>query len=233
MRLEDFIDACNRATSAVEVFQLFQIAAAELGFDQLMYRALRNHPDTQLPCTARSYPDEWIDHYVSKGYVDSDPVRLRCLVSNGPFAWWDCVKDKKDPAGLIFNEAADVGLKDGVAVPIHGPGGMCVGVGFASSAGGIDTAHALPRLQVMAVQFHTAYSALVQAESIPRIHLTPREKEILAWSGQGKSAWAIGQILSISEHSVEWHLKNCFRKLGVDSRITAVVKALHLGLIGL
>jgi DNA-binding CsgD family transcriptional regulator len=39
--------------------------------------------------------------------------------------------------------------------------------------------------------------------------------------------------LNIAENSVEWHLKNIFRKLGVDSRVTAVVKALHLGLITL
>jgi len=86
---------------------------------------------------------------------------------------------------------------------------------------------------LLSVQFHTAYTGLSKpvGEAAPR--LTPREREILSWCAQGKSAWVVGEILHIAEHSVEWHLRNIFRKLNVDSRITAVVKALHLGLISL
>lgn len=235
MRLDDFIEATNAATTTDEVFDVFQRAVGEMGFDRIMYRALRNHPDTALPCVARSYPDEWIRHYVDQGYVDTDPVRHRCLTSSLPFLWWDSVERGRKAEARIFHEAEDVGLKDGIAVPVHGPGGECVGVGLASSQGGIaaDAREALPRLHLMAVHFHTAYSGLASKRDTPSVHLTPREREILSWCAQGKSAWAVGQILNIAENSVEWHLKNIFRKLGVDSRITAVVKALHLGLISL
>lgn len=230
MRIDEFLEASNRAETPEQVFAVFQRAVADLGFDRIMYRALRNHPDTSLPCLARSYPDEWINHYVARNYVETDPVRHRCLTSSLPFLWWDIVDTKKREQSLIFHEAEDVGLKDGVAVPIHGPAGECVGIGFASSAGGAAL-HALPQLHLMAVQFHTAYSALAEPRVPSTVRLTPREREILTWSAKGKSAWAIGQILHIAEHSVEWHLKNIYRKLGVDSRITAVVKALYLGLI--
>lgn len=230
MRIDDFLEASNRAETPEQVFEVFQRAVADLGFDRIMYRALRNHPDTSLPCLARSYPDEWIDHYVARNYTETDPVRHRCLTSSLPFLWWDLVDTKKREQSLIFHEAEDVGLKDGVAVPVHGPAGECVGVGFASSAGGAEV-RALPQLHLMAVQFHTAYSALAEPRAPSSVRLTPREREILTWSAKGKSAWAVGQILHIAEHSVEWHLKNIYRKLGVDSRITAVVKALYLGLI--
>lgn len=233
MRIDDFIEASNQADTADQVFDLLQRAAADLGFDRIMYRALRNHPDVVLPCVARTYPDEWINYYVQKGYVDSDPARLRCLTSRIPFRWWDCVDHPKSQAATIFHEAEDIGLHDGVVVPMHGPAGECVGIGFASTAGGTDAQAQLGRLQLLSVQFHTAYSTLTKpaAETVP--HLTPREREILSWCAQGKTAWAIGQILNIAEHSVEWHLRNIFRKLNVDSRITAVVKALHHGLISL
>lgn len=230
MRIDEFIEASNQAETPEQVFGVLQKAVANLGFDRIMYRALRNHPDTALPCTARSYPDEWIAHYVERKYTETDPVRYRCLTSSQPFLWADLVAGKKGDESRIFHEADEVGLKDGVAVPIHGPAGECVGVGFASSSGGAET-RVLPQLHLMAVQFHTAYSALSAPRAVSTVRLTPREREILTWSAQGKSAWAIGQILTIAEHSVEWHLKNVYRKLGVDSRITAVVKALHLGLI--
>jgi DNA-binding CsgD family transcriptional regulator len=230
MRIGDFIEASNQAETPEQVFAVLQDAVAKMGFDRIMYRALRNHRDTALPCTARTYPDEWIAHYVERKYTETDPVGHRCLASSQPFLWAELLNEKKRDESRIFHEAEDVGLKDGVAVPIHGPAGECVGVGFASSSGGAET-RLLPQLHLMAVQFHTAYSALATPRAISTVRLTPREREILTWSAQGKSAWATGQILSIAEHSVEWHLQNIYRKLGVDSRITAVVKALHLGLI--
>jgi hypothetical protein len=181
MRMEDYVEASNRATTTDEVFAVFQTAAARFGYDRLMYRALRNHPDTQLPCVAKSYPDEWISHYVAKGYVESDPVRCKMLVSGLPFLWWDSIDRKSRRDSLIFNEAEDVGLLDGAAVPIHGPAGECVGVGFASTIGGIDGRAVLPILHLMAVQFHTAYNALATPRALTAIHLTPREREILQW----------------------------------------------------
>jgi DNA-binding CsgD family transcriptional regulator len=41
--------------------------------------------------------------------------------------------------------------------------------------------------------------------------LTPREREVLAWSAQGKSAWEIGTILSVA---VDEHAQTAMRKLG-------------------
>jgi DNA-binding CsgD family transcriptional regulator len=63
--------------------------------------------------------------------------------------------------------------------------------------------------------------------------LTQKETECLSWCKEGKTNWEIGEILSISEKTVEFHLSNTIRKLGVSNRITAVVKALQLGLIKL
>ena len=61
--------------------------------------------------------------------------------------------------------------------------------------------------------------------------LTPRELDVLRWTMQGKSAWAVGEILSISEHTVNFHLRNVFRKLDASSKHQAVLKAIALGLL--
>lgn len=237
MRIDDFIEESNSATSTEQVFELFLRAADDLGFDRVMYRALRNHPDTVLPCVARSYPDDWISHYVASNYVETDPVRLHCLASSAPCLWWDLVSDRKGAQARIFMEAEEAGLKGGIAVPIHGPNSQCVGVGLAATqaVSERDRRFHLAQAHLLAVQFHTVFSALSlpPPPNAPLPRLTPREREVLSWCAQGKSAWVIGQILHIAEHSVEWHLKNIFRKLDVDSRITAVVKALNLGLISL
>lgn len=65
-----------------------------------------------------------------------------------------------------------------------------------------------------------------------RMRVTPRESEILAWVAAGKSDWAIGRILNISGKTVNFHVENAKRKLGVGTRIQAVIVALRTGLIG-
>jgi DNA-binding CsgD family transcriptional regulator len=59
--------------------------------------------------------------------------------------------------------------------------------------------------------------------------LTRRECEVLDWIAQGKSDWQIGQILSISAKTVNYHVENAKRKLGVATRIQAVVAAIRAG----
>lgn len=63
--------------------------------------------------------------------------------------------------------------------------------------------------------------------------LTSKEIECLRWCKEGKTNWEIGEILSISEKTVEFHLSNSIRKLGVTNRITAVVRSIQYGVIPL
>ena len=56
--------------------------------------------------------------------------------------------------------------------------------------------------------------------------LTVREGEVLFWVSQGKTDGDIGRILKISVRTVQKHLENLFRKLGVETRTSAVSKIL-------
>ncbi|PZQ62231.1 MAG: hypothetical protein DI570_11700 [Phenylobacterium zucineum] len=59
--------------------------------------------------------------------------------------------------------------------------------------------------------------------------LSPRQLECLAWAEAGKSARDTGQILGISQRTVEKHLEQAYEVLGVRTRIQAVVRARALG----
>ena len=48
--------------------------------------------------------------------------------------------------------------------------------------------------------------------------LTPAEERIVARAILGESNRTVSDALSISEHTVEWHLRNVFAKLGIHSR---------------
>jgi DNA-binding NarL/FixJ family response regulator len=60
-------------------------------------------------------------------------------------------------------------------------------------------------------------------------HLSGRELQILKLVAQGTSNREISDQLVISEHTVETHLVNIFRRLGVKSRTKAVLSAQKKG----
>jgi DNA-binding NarL/FixJ family response regulator len=55
--------------------------------------------------------------------------------------------------------------------------------------------------------------------------LTPRELEVLAALAEGMTNKAIARRLTISLHTVKFHVESLFRKLGARTRTEAVAKA--------
>jgi DNA-binding CsgD family transcriptional regulator len=52
--------------------------------------------------------------------------------------------------------------------------------------------------------------------------LSPREHEVIKWVVAGKTSWEVGKILTISERTVKFHLKNIYEKFNVTNRAQAV-----------
>ena len=59
--------------------------------------------------------------------------------------------------------------------------------------------------------------------------LSSREQETLEWLAEGCQYREVAQRMSISTHTVSDHVKRIYRKLAVNSRASAVHKALQLG----
>ncbi|MBD1388328.1 response regulator [Neiella sp. HB171785] len=51
--------------------------------------------------------------------------------------------------------------------------------------------------------------------------LTKRESQVMYWVSFGKTNWEVAQILSMSPRTVNKHLEQIFKKLGVDNRTSA------------
>ena len=63
--------------------------------------------------------------------------------------------------------------------------------------------------------------------------LTAREMEVIQLMAQGLANKQIALALSISEHTVKFHLSSLYAKLGISSRTEAVKRGIELGLISL
>lgn len=63
------------------------------------------------------------------------------------------------------------------------------------------------------------------------VTLTPRETEMLTLTAKGLSVKHAAELLGISYHTAASYLKEVYRKLQVNSRAEATIKAMRLGLV--
>lgn len=165
-----------------------------------------------------------------------DPVMQHCKRQSVPIVW--------DQQTYVHNDAAELwetqarfGYRTGVALALHLPEGRHFVLGMERSAALPSNTGELTRLvadlQLFAVHaMDSAIRVLLPAEQhFERPHLTPRELEALRWTMDGKTAWEVGVILSISERTAVLHLSNAMHKLTCNNKHQAVLKAIRLGLI--
>ena len=182
------------------------------------------------------YPETWRRRYREANYLKLDPTVSHCRQSTVPIVWFD-LQNANTQVASFFDEASDHGLCSGISVPVHGAGGEWAMLSLASSQNSDRAKPAINDAQLSLVLLapfvHEAVRRLVAQQSAQptATSLTPREKEVLLWTAEGKTAWDISQILNISERTVVFHLQNTAEKLNVCNRTHAVARALSLGLI--
>jgi len=66
--------------------------------------------------------------------------------------------------------------------------------------------------------------------SLAALGLTPRETEVLMWVAAGKTNAVIAAILDLSPRTVQHALERVYRKLGVETRVSAAACAFRAGL---
>lgn len=210
-----------------------------MGFDRFAYHVLRPPGGRQLSRhVLSSYPWDWLVHYRDQDYFNTDPVLHTAAANLMPFSW-----DREFPHQALtgkqkkfFGEARDFGIRDGITIPIHGPAGglatLNVSSGLAEAE--LETLWSRRRydLHLIACYAHDAILRCVsESAGEGAVHLTEREQECLLWTARGKTTWEVSQVLSITESTTRFHLRNAMTKLDVFSKHHAVVKAVLLSLI--
>ncbi|MBV9890063.1 MAG: LuxR family transcriptional regulator, partial [Rhizobacter sp.] len=133
-----------------------------------------------------------------------DPVMQRLKRLSAPFVYDQSMYVNED-AGDIWEVQALFGFKTGIAMALHLPGGkhFLMGVDRDDPLPGDEgqLTRMMADLQLLAVHAQETTIRLLMPESVEMQYLprlTERELEILKWTAEGKSAWAVGQILNIS-----------------------------------
>jgi LuxR family transcriptional regulator/LuxR family quorum-sensing system transcriptional regulator CciR len=137
-----------------------------------------------------------------------------------------------DTQEAYLEELRAARLGEGLGVPVFGPLSCdgYVGLGFGGTRPSLS-AREVRELQLAAQVGHLTYCRMRAGERQAQNVLSPREQEVLHWIARGKSNSVISEIMGVSPHTVDTHVRRIFDKLGVADRTSAAIKGLGSGLL--
>jgi LuxR family transcriptional regulator, quorum-sensing system regulator BjaR1 len=177
---------------------------------------------------------EWSDRYLARNYVARDPMVHELFATSDPFRWKEVLKRREfDQADLrIVQEATEFGMNDGFVVPLHLNLGRSAVFTMAGPTSCLEDDRSRAALHLIGIYAHARLRKLKPLPPRRQIAtLNPRERECLHWVAAGKSDWAISEILQISDRTVNKHIESAKARLGVATRMQAVVYAIISGQI--
>ncbi|GHC38834.1 autoinducer binding domain-containing protein [Aidingimonas halophila] len=228
--MSEKIAACE---SHDEILDFIGIEAASLGFNNYAYAIRTTEPFTR-PKTyiLGSYPNEWIKRYHAKNYGPHDPT-IELGIRRKKLILWDRKVHKENPQ--LFGEANEWGLKYGATFTTKGVDNTLQVLSFSRKHEDISKKEEPIINLTLKCLLDICYDKMREINVHPfydfEITLSPREKEILQWTADGKSASEISIILGITIHTVNFHLKNIQKKMGVNNKTASVARAVALSLI--
>lgn len=211
--------------------------ANALGFDTVSATVVLDRPtDGPEFITVDNTPSRYRHIFDDPANFSRCPVLQHCKVSGAPIVWDQSTYTCRNK-GAVWERQAEFGYRFGIGLALHLPRGRHFFLG-------VDRDQALPScsaevtrivsaLTLFAVHANEA-AAVVVAPILAEVDvpsLTPREREVLRWTLEGKTAWEVGMILSISARTAAIHANNASHKLGCVSKHQAALHALQRGLI--
>lgn len=224
------------ATDSDELFLRIRKAAIGLGFEKVLVGV-----QVQLPAmepvqhVMSGWPEPYQAMYTERNYVLKDPTVAYCQTHTTPIVWTPDIYSERSYE--MMEEARRFGLSHGMSIPVHESPRIKSMVSLARDQR-LDLDERERQLliaggNVLANCAHVATSKLVVPALLAqeRPKLTPRELEVMQYVAHGKGSEVIGDILGLSKPTIEFHVKNALRKLGVASRLQGVARAVALGLV--
>jgi LuxR family quorum sensing-dependent transcriptional regulator len=218
------IDSMKRAPAPETVLDIFDKTLADLGADyfgiHFLPRPEDRLDDMSIVCKV---PPDWRRLYDEGNFCQHDPSIRYSRHTVLPFDWASSPYNREtEPlAKEVMDRARDFNVHKGVVVPIPSPCGVVGGV-WIGGPDFDDREIFRPILQLLGLHVFHRLEHLSGRRFERVAGLTEREREVMAWAAEGKTAWEIGCILGISHRTVETYFYHACKKLGASNRIQAV-----------
>lgn len=226
-----FVQRFSAAPTVDDVRDIFLQATSGLGFNFAALFTPR-HPAnaSQQNFSFHRLPRDWLGHYVAQRYYEIDPVYAAVRRETTPFVWdvpaYRGVLSKRQK--LLLDETTDAGLTGGLVIPITARDayGCCV---LTPDTGGVGPEAYATAHSIAVMAYECARRLVVGVEETRAPRLSQRERQCLLLAARGKSDWAIGEMLGLAERTIHHAIERAKRRLGVATRVQAIVRAIHLG----
>ncbi len=238
--IEEQFEFSQHDVAAMATNGRLQAYVEELGLKYFSYVTLRPPKHSSLTpeeSLVTTYPDEWRDRYINKSYKHYDPVLHVASRSRLPFGWGrgQFLRRFNKSQRRVFHEAREYRIVEGYSVPVFGPDGD-IGVFSVVGARRQDLCDAVGtqagRIQMLATHFHAAAMERERTRRpLNEVELTPRERECISWTAEGKTTEDVAEIIGLTPPAVNYHLGKTVRKLQACNKLHAAVLAIRSGLI--
>lgn len=234
--LQALIPRAREAKTAQTLWSVALEFFLDRGAQMVSYRHFAGDTVTEEKpmLVTHGFPDSLVERFLSEKLYNDNPIAGTALKTPDPFYWSDVeqVGDLSEDDLSHLEQLRTMMPGDGLIIQVFGPCGRNGTVNLcyppdAPRLSGRD----LRELQLAAQLAHLRYCKLVPLVTAGETPLTDREREVLEWISKGKSNSVIADILGISIHTVDTHVRRIFRKLDVNDRTTAAVKGLGSGLV--
>lgn len=168
-----------------------------------------------------------LEEYHRNNLIDCDPL-LELLAERHVRKLWRPADWRAKPGAQAYRAHVEqIGVRSGVTVTLAGRPDR-ISAFAALSSENVEDPSVAPAIAVLAQAALAKAAALeVSSADLPagcarQSSLTEKQLEILSWAREGKSNRDIATILSISPRTVNYHMSEILRKLGVASRTQAI-----------
>ncbi|MGE8154230.1 autoinducer binding domain-containing protein [Pseudomonas vancouverensis] len=199
-------------------------------FSITSYRSEAHYQSVNL----NNYPNDLNIQYEQNNASRFDPIIAHCNHSSLPLLWDEALFSATPWLWQLLQQQ---GLAHGWSQAIHDEEtGLCGILSLARSHCPISayelyeylgfTVFIGRHLHTLATRIHFRKPASPRPPA-----LSAREIEVLKLSADGKTAYEIARILSLSERTINFHVHRAIEKLGVTNKIAAVIAAARSGTI--
>jgi LuxR family quorum sensing-dependent transcriptional regulator len=228
-KVSAFTEACLAAARPQDITRALTETLREADIHSWYVGPLVHQDDLPPGAGHFGMPVLWQERYAEARHCEADPVFLHATKGRGASTWGEC-RERAVHGGAsrralrVFQEAEEFDLFDGFIMPTLGSGRTVAGVSFGGKNPDLSPSGLLG-LQLVGTYAFEGLRRL--AEGFPRVppRLTKRELEVLRWSAEGKTAWEVGEILTIGVRTVRTHHAGIKSKYGVSTIIQAAVRA--------
>jgi LuxR family transcriptional regulator len=219
------------ATCRVDVFASIERVAFQLGFEHVAFGFQSPYPVTQPKITLfNNYSQPWQEHYSKAGYLFTDPSVIHGRKSQQPLLWSD---ETFASNRALWSDVQDHGIKAGWAqssLERSGAGSLLTLCRRSELITASELQAKESQMRWLVQVAHVSLSRTIMVKNAQMCApLTSREREVLQWTADGKSAQDIADILVLSKSVVDFHLKNSIKKLDSPNKTAAVARAVLLG----